>query len=45
MIRCIRIWTGSDGNSHFEEGVIDRFCRKFSLSCGLVYFSPVNKMG
>ena len=23
MIRCIRIWTGSDGNSHFEEGVID----------------------
>lgn len=23
MIRCVRIWTGSDGNSHFEEGVID----------------------
>src|ERR1700745_3240585 len=23
MIRCIRIWTGDDGNSHFEEGVID----------------------
>ncbi len=23
MIRCIRIWTGKDNNSHFEEGVID----------------------
>ena len=23
MIRCIRIWTGDDRNSHFEEGVID----------------------
>ena len=23
MIRCIRIWTGADGNSHFKEGVID----------------------
>ena len=23
MIRCVRIWTGSDGNSLFEEGVID----------------------
>jgi quercetin dioxygenase-like cupin family protein len=23
MIRCIRIWTGDDGNSHFEEGAID----------------------
>ena len=23
MIRCIRIWTAHDGNSHFEEGVID----------------------
>jgi quercetin dioxygenase-like cupin family protein len=23
MIRCVRMWTGSDGNSHFEEGVID----------------------
>ncbi len=23
MIRCVRIWTGSDGNSCFEEGVID----------------------
>jgi cupin domain len=23
MIRCVRIWTGSDGDSHFEEGVID----------------------
>ena len=23
MIRCIRLWTGEDGNSHFEEGVID----------------------
>jgi quercetin dioxygenase-like cupin family protein len=23
MIRCIRLWTGDDGNSHFEEGVID----------------------
>ena len=20
MIRCVRIWTGDDGNSHFEEG-------------------------
>ena len=22
MIRCIRLWTGTDGNSHFEEGSI-----------------------
>ena len=23
MIRCVRIWTGEDGNSLFEEGIID----------------------
>ena len=23
MIRCVRIWTEDDRNSHFEEGVID----------------------
>lgn len=23
MIRCVRIWTGGDGNSCFEEGSID----------------------
>jgi quercetin dioxygenase-like cupin family protein len=23
MIRCVRIWTGDDDNSHFEEGVLD----------------------
>jgi hypothetical protein len=23
MIRCVRIWTGDDGNSMFEEGSID----------------------
>jgi hypothetical protein len=23
MIRCIRLWTGDDENSHFEEGVVD----------------------
>ena len=23
MIRCFRLWSGPDGNSHFEEGVID----------------------
>ena len=23
MIRCVRIWTGEDGNSCFEEGAID----------------------
>ena len=23
MIRCIRLWSGADGSSHFEEGVID----------------------
>jgi hypothetical protein len=23
MIRCVRIWTGDDGDSHFEEGVVD----------------------
>ena len=22
MIRCVRLWTGEDQNSHFEEGVI-----------------------
>ena len=23
MIRCVRIWTGDDDNSYFEEGTID----------------------
>ncbi len=23
MIRCVRLWTGDDDNSHFEEGVIE----------------------
>jgi hypothetical protein len=23
MIRCIRLWSGLDGHSHFEEGVIE----------------------
>jgi quercetin dioxygenase-like cupin family protein len=23
MIRCIRLWTGGDGQSHFEEGLIE----------------------
>lgn len=23
MIRCVRIWTGEDGQSHFEEGKVD----------------------
>jgi len=23
MIRCVRLWSGPDGHSHFEEGVID----------------------
>lgn len=23
MIRCVRIWTGDDDNSYFEEGAID----------------------
>src|ERR1700752_4078062 len=23
MIRCVRLWTAEDRNSHFEEGVID----------------------
>jgi quercetin dioxygenase-like cupin family protein len=23
MIRCVRLWTGEDGDSHFEEGTID----------------------
>ena len=23
MIRCVRLWTGDDQNSHFEEGVIE----------------------
>ncbi len=23
MIRCVRIWTGEDQNSHFEEGWIE----------------------
>jgi hypothetical protein len=22
MTRCVRLWTGQDGNSHFEEGII-----------------------
>src|SRR5262245_1494034 len=23
MIRCVRLWTGADENSHFEEGMIE----------------------
>jgi fumarate hydratase class II len=23
MIRCVRLWTGVDSNSRFEEGIID----------------------
>jgi hypothetical protein len=23
MIRCVRLWSGLDGKSHFEEGAID----------------------
>jgi hypothetical protein len=23
MIRCVRLWSGPDGKSHFEEGAID----------------------
>ena len=23
MFRCIRLWTGADGESHFETGVVD----------------------
>ena len=23
MIRCVRLWTGDDKNSYFEEGVIE----------------------
>jgi quercetin dioxygenase-like cupin family protein len=23
MIRCVRIWTGDDGQSHFEEGAVN----------------------
>jgi hypothetical protein len=23
MLQCIRLWTGDDGQSHFEKGVID----------------------
>ena len=23
MIRCVRLWTGADNNSYFEEGAID----------------------
>jgi len=23
MIRCVRLWTGDDGNSHFAEGTLD----------------------
>lgn len=23
MLRCVRLWTGDDENSHFEEGLID----------------------
>ena len=23
MLKCIRLWTGDDGQSHFEHGVID----------------------
>ena len=22
MIRCVRLWSGPDGHSHFEEGVV-----------------------
>ena len=23
MIRCVKLWTGADGKSHFQEGVVE----------------------
>ena len=23
MIRCVKLWTGADGKSHFQDGVIE----------------------
>ncbi|OPY98790.1 hypothetical protein A5906_29870 [Bradyrhizobium sacchari] len=37
MIRCIKLWTGADGKSHFQEGVVDlsRGARGDALSAKL----------
>ena len=37
MTRCVRIWTGADGNSVFEEGMIDLpLGQRGDLLCGNV---------
>lgn len=40
MIRCVRLWTGADGKSRFEEGVVElaREARGHALSGAL----PIN---
>lgn len=37
MIRCVRLWTGADGKSHFEDGVVElaRGARGDALSAKL----------
>lgn len=37
MIRCVKLWTGADGKSHFEEGAIEleRGARGDALSAKL----------
>jgi len=43
MIRCVRIWTGADGNSLFEEGIIDLpKGERGDLLCGNVPSSSIS---
>ncbi|MBR0859950.1 hypothetical protein [Bradyrhizobium liaoningense] len=37
MIRCVKLWTGADGKSHFQEGVVelDRGARGDAISAKL----------
>lgn len=37
MIRCVKLWTGADGRSHFQEGVVEleRRARSDALSAKL----------
>jgi hypothetical protein len=48
MIWCIRLWSGRDGHSHFEDGIIDlkpgsleftAYDGRFSLRSGDILFT------
>ena len=37
MIRCVRMWTGEDGNSEFEEGITLSGTLQFTTKSGATF--------